>query len=166
MLENALYRDVFTARAGTLRNYDPLVREINALHDSLDRLRETAAIDGETTAAVDQLAASVDRQEELVEQFKSDNALLQNSLAFFGRFSVRLADRADRSLGPAVSAAAAAMLHLTLDTSSAAAREVQDRLDELGETGARASGDSEFRRSLAGARTTCFMTFCPQSITR
>jgi len=33
MLESALYRDVFTARAGTLRNYDPLVREINALHD-------------------------------------------------------------------------------------------------------------------------------------
>src|SRR5258708_5090333 len=51
MLENALYRDVFTARAGTLRNYDPLVREINALHDSLARLRETAAIDSETTAA-------------------------------------------------------------------------------------------------------------------
>jgi DAHL domain len=49
-LENALYRDVFTARAGTLRNYDPLVREINALHDSLARLRETAAIDSETTA--------------------------------------------------------------------------------------------------------------------
>jgi len=26
MLESALYRDVFTTRAGTLRNYDPLVR--------------------------------------------------------------------------------------------------------------------------------------------
>jgi hypothetical protein len=33
MLESALYRDVFTARAGTLRNYDPLVREINELHE-------------------------------------------------------------------------------------------------------------------------------------
>ena len=139
-LENALYRDVFTARAGTLRNYDPLVREINALHDSLARLRETAAIDSETTAALNQLVTSVDRQEELVEQFKSENALLHNSLSFFGRFSVR---PASADLGPAISAAAAAMLHLTLDTSSAAAREVQDRLDGLGNL-ARASGDSEF----------------------
>jgi signal transduction histidine kinase/CheY-like chemotaxis protein len=137
MLENALYRDVFTARAGTLRNYDPLVHEVNALHDSLSRLRETAAIDSETTAALDQLVTSVDRQEELVEQFKSNNALLHNSLSFFGRFGVH---PASSDLGPAISAAAAAMLHLTLDTSSAAAREVQDRLDELGKQ-AGSSGD-------------------------
>lgn len=139
VLENALYRDVFTARAGTLRNYDPLVREINALHNSLARLRETAAIDNETTAVLDQLVTSLDRQEELVEQFKSENALLHNSLSFFGRFSVR---PASSDLGPAISAAAAAMLQLTLDTSSAAAREVQDRLDELGNR-SRSSGDSE-----------------------
>jgi signal transduction histidine kinase len=139
VLENALYRDVFTVRAGTLRNYDPLVREINELRVSLSRLRETAAIDSETAAALDQLAASIDRQEELVERFKSDNALLHNSLAFFGRFSVRPTQSV---LDPAISAAAAAMLHLTLDTSSAAAREVQDSLDELGNR-ARSSGDSE-----------------------
>jgi hypothetical protein len=127
-IENALYRDVFTARAGTLRNYDPLVREIVALRDSLDRLRETAVIDAETAAAVDQLAASVDQQEALVEQFKSNNALLHNSLSFFGRFSAR---PVSSELGPAISSAAAAMLHLTLDTSPAAAGEVEDRLDEL-----------------------------------
>jgi signal transduction histidine kinase/CheY-like chemotaxis protein len=132
MAENALYRDVFTARAGILRNYDPLVRHTNELYDSLDRLREIAAIDVETTAAVGQLAASVRRQEDLVEQFKSVNALLQNSLSLFGRFSVRLAKaQQDGPLGPAVSGAAAAMLRLTLDTSLAAAREVQERLDEL-----------------------------------
>src|SRR5260221_648954 len=130
--------DVFTARAGTLRNYDPLVREINELHESLSRLRETAAIDSETTAALDQLVASVDQQEELVERFKSDNALLHNSLAVFGRFSVR---PVSSDLGPTISAAAAAMLHLTLDTSSAAARDVQDRLDELGNR-ARSSADT------------------------
>jgi signal transduction histidine kinase len=127
-IENALYRDVFTARSGTLRNYDPLVREIAALDRSLARLRGTAAIDAETTAAVDQLSASVGRQEELVERFKSDNALLHNSLAFFGRFGVR---SASADLDPAISAVAAAMLHLTLDTSPEAAREVQDRLDEF-----------------------------------
>jgi signal transduction histidine kinase/FixJ family two-component response regulator len=126
MIENALYRDVFSARAGMLRNYDPLVHEIRALHVCSDRLRQSAAMDSETAAAVGRLTASVDRQEELVEKFKSDNALMHNSLAFFGRFRSKAPD-----LEPAISAAAAAMLNLTLDTSEATAREVQDRLDEL-----------------------------------
>jgi len=144
MIENALYRDVFTARAGTLRNYDPLVHEIKALYDSLDRLRATAAVDAETAAAVDQLAASIGRQEELVEQFKSDNALLHNSLSFYGRFSARLAAS---DLDPAVSAVSAAMLHLTLDTSSEAANEVQDRLDELAKQ-VRPSADGDSVKAL------------------
>ncbi len=128
MIENALYRDVFSARAGMLRNYDPLVREIDALRICRDRLRRTAAMDRETAAAVDRLALSVDRQEGLVEKFKSDNALMHNSLSFFGRFSI--SPKAPE-LEPAISAAAAAMLNLALDTSEATAREVQDRLDEL-----------------------------------
>jgi signal transduction histidine kinase len=132
MAENALYRDVFAARTGILRNYDPLVWHVNELYASIDRLRETVAIDAETTAAVGQLAASVRGQEELVEQFKTVNALLQNSLALFGRFSVRLAtSQQNGAVGSAVSGAAAAMLRLTLDTSPAVAREVKDRLDEL-----------------------------------
>ncbi len=128
MLENALYRDVFSARSGSLRNYDPLVRELDALRDSIDRLRATDAIDAETTAAVEQLATSIDQQEVLVEEFKSKNALLHNSLAFFVRFSAR---PVSPQLDPAVTAAAAAMLQLTLDTSMDATRAVKDRLDEL-----------------------------------
>jgi signal transduction histidine kinase len=131
-LESALHRDVLSARTGTLRNYDPLVQGVNALNDSLDRLRATAAVDTETAAAIERLAATVSRQAELVEQFKSNNALLQNSLAYFGRFSARLAT-SDRNehLVAAVSAAAAAMLHLTLDTSPTAVRDVEIRLDGL-----------------------------------
>jgi signal transduction histidine kinase len=133
-IENALYRDVFTARAGTLRNYDPLVAEINALRNSLDRLHATSAVDLEAQAAVDRLAASVDRQEELVELFKTDNALLHNSLAFFGRLRAR-SDSSDLDL--AITSAAAAILHLTLDTSSSAVHQVQDRLDELDQQASR-----------------------------
>ena len=103
MIENALHRDVLTARAGLLRHYDSLVSEMGALHDVLDRLRKAAAADPEEKAAIDRLAALVDRQEGLVEQFKSKNALLQNSLAYFGLFSARLAT-SDRS-GPLVAAA-------------------------------------------------------------
>ena len=121
MVESALQRDVLSARAGMLRNYDPLVREVTALNELVRRLRDAASVDAEEVAAVDRLAASVNRQEELTEQFKSSNALLQNSLSYFRLFTARLSE-ADRNdpLAPAVSALATAILQLTLDTSSAA----------------------------------------------
>jgi signal transduction histidine kinase len=149
MIENALYRDVFTARAGSLRNYDPIVADINGLRDSLDRLRATASIDADTTAAVERLAASIGRQEDLVEQFKSKNALLRNSLAFFGRFSVQ---PASPDLGPAISGAAAAMLNLTLDTSADTVREVGRRLDDLDNQYRAANGGDSIDALLAHGR--------------
>ena len=62
--KGALYRDVLSARTGMLRNYDPLVREVIALHSSVDRLREAAAGDPEIAAAGDRLASVADQQEE------------------------------------------------------------------------------------------------------
>ena len=114
MIENALYRHVFTARAGMLRNYDPLVEDINNLRESLRRLREMSAADTDALAACDRIATVVERQEELVERFKTDNALLHNSLSFFGRFGVH---PPTPELDSTISAAAAAILHLALDTS-------------------------------------------------
>jgi signal transduction histidine kinase len=149
VLENELYRDIFWARSGILRNYDPVVQAIDGLRDAIDRLRSTSAIDAETKAAVDRLAASVDRQEELVEHFKSENALLHNSLSFFVRFSAR---QASADLNPAISAAAAAMLQLTLDTSSASAQEVKDRLDRLSQQVADRSNASFVEALLAHGR--------------
>ena len=43
--KGALYRDVLSARTGMLRDYDPLVQEVAALHGAVDRLREAAAGD-------------------------------------------------------------------------------------------------------------------------
>jgi signal transduction histidine kinase len=152
-LESTLQRDVLTARAGILRNYDPLVRAVNALNVSLDRLRESAVADAATETAIDQLAASISRQEELVEQFKSDNALLQNSLAYFGSFSARLAaSEPNGPLGQAVSAAGMAMLHLTLDTSPAVVQEVESRLDELSNQPSQSDDSDVFRALLAHGR--------------
>ena len=132
LMEIALHRDVLSARAGLLRNYDPLVRELNALRDALDRLRHNASGDAEEAAAIDRFAAAAAQQEELTEQFKSDNALLQNSLAYFRLLSARLSTSDESSpLAPGVSALTAAMLQLTLDTSPAAARAVADRLKGL-----------------------------------
>jgi hypothetical protein len=107
ILETTLNRDVLSARAGLLRNYDPLVREANALRETLDRLREAAAVDAVTAVAIDRLAASVGQQEAFVEQFKSNNAVLQNSLAYFELYSVRFgASDNDGPLVPAVSGGA------------------------------------------------------------
>ena len=61
MLEIALHRDVLSARAGLLRNYDPLVEEINALRASLGRLRDNASGDGEEAAAIARLVELLDQ---------------------------------------------------------------------------------------------------------
>ena len=67
----------------------------------------------------------------MIEQFKSRNALLQNSFAHFGVLSTRLAASDHGALVAVATKLSAAMLRLALDTSEAAAGEVQDRLDEL-----------------------------------
>ncbi len=130
-LERGLNREVLTARAGLSRNYDALARMTDAYAESLDRLREAAATDSEQSTAVEALAASADRQRDLVEQFKSRNALLRNSFAYFGMFSTRLAASYDRPVAAAASTLSSAMLHLTLDTSLVAVHEVKNRLEQL-----------------------------------
>jgi hypothetical protein len=128
----ALHRDVLSARAGLLRNYDPLVRETDALDAAVARLSAIMTPDATAAAAIDRLAESIARQEAMVEQFKSMNALLQNSLAYFTRFSAAMtAPEQGNTLAPTVSMLAAAMLRLALDTSAASALAVQEQLDEF-----------------------------------
>ena len=129
--ERGISREVLTARAGLSRNYDGLVRLADAYDDTLTRLRETTASNPEESAAVEILAARVRRHQELIEQFKTKNALLQNSFAYFYLFGARLAASDDKAVVAAASALAAAMLHLTLDTSAAAAGEVEAKLEGL-----------------------------------
>jgi len=88
--EAALRGDVLSARAGLLHNYDPLVGEVNELNDALARLQDVQASHPRTVTPIRELAAAVARQEGLTEEFKSDNALLQNSLAYFGLFDMQL----------------------------------------------------------------------------
>jgi len=130
-LERGLNREVLTARAGLSRNYDALARMTDAYAEALDRLREAAGADTEESAAIEVLAARARRQQDLIEQFKSRNALLRNSFAYFGMFSARLAASDDRPVVAATSTLASAVLHLTLDTSPAAVGEVKDRLEQL-----------------------------------
>jgi signal transduction histidine kinase/CheY-like chemotaxis protein len=132
IVEADLHANILSARAGLLRNYDPLVRDTNVLNALMGRLRASLAGDAATEAAVDRLNASVRRQEALTEKFKSNNALLQNSLAYFALYSAEMSlpGQAD-PLAPQVTELDAAMLHLTLDTSPASAAAVQQRLADL-----------------------------------
>ena len=89
--ERGLNREVLTSRVGLSGNYDALVRLTHMMNDALARLREAAGKDSEEVAAIEVLAARAARQEQLIEEFKSKNALLQNSFLYFGTFSTRLA---------------------------------------------------------------------------
>jgi signal transduction histidine kinase/CheY-like chemotaxis protein len=143
-IERALQRDILSARSGMLRNYDPLVREIDGLRAALDELKKDASGNEKEKEAISRLAASIAQQEDMTEEFKSKNALLRNSLAYFGLFSVRLSqvDRDTASL-PGVGALSAAMLQLTLDTSPPNERAVEVQLQGLaGQLSIAADADS------------------------
>ncbi len=126
--ESALRQDILNARAGLLRNYDPINRRMAALHGLLGQLQQQHV----DPKVLQPLAEMVAEQDRLTEQFKSDNALLQNSLALFW-FAERplWKCRAGRALASAMTDLATSMLHLTLDTSAASAGEVEDALNRL-----------------------------------
>jgi signal transduction histidine kinase/AmiR/NasT family two-component response regulator len=146
--EAALHRDVLAARAGLLRNYDPLADEVRTLYASLGRIRSDVANDRASLAAVDRLEASVREQEQAVESFKTDNALLQNSLAYFAMFSGRLDSIAGNDPpAPLVNSLSVAMLRFTLDSSPDNASDVQNRINLLQEQ-AGSFGDDDLIRVL------------------
>jgi signal transduction histidine kinase/CheY-like chemotaxis protein len=130
--DSDLHRDVLSARAGVLHNYDPLVAEVRALYDCIDRLRTAVAHDRELSAAVEQLERTVQEEERLTEEFKTDNALLQNSLAHFQMLSTRLLDEGgNEELGRQTSELATALLRYTMDTSESATSILDGRLARI-----------------------------------
>jgi hypothetical protein len=85
--EASLDRDVLQARAGMLTDYDPLVRSSEEIAAAVLQLRAQAVSEGRDTGPVDRLAAATKIEEKLTERFKSDNALLRNSLSYVGHLS-------------------------------------------------------------------------------
>ena len=131
MTESALRQDLLAARAGLLRNYDPINGKMEALHSMIGNLQQ----EGVSPSVLSPLEGLLGQQDGVVDRFKSDNALLQNSLAYFGNLSGRFdVGTQDGPLDAAVTALAASMLHLVLDTSPAAAADVEDRLAYLTRT--------------------------------
>jgi signal transduction histidine kinase len=132
LAEASLHRDVMQARAGLLGNYDTLGKDLEAMEDVVGRLRSHAKTENIETKSIDRLAAMVGQEEELTERFKSSNALLQNSLSYVGLLSTspEFGIQA-KKLAPAIGALAAAILHLTRDTSADAVAALQERVDQL-----------------------------------
>ena len=128
--EASLLRDVLQARAGLLRDYDPLTRDIDAMEGAVARMRTHAQAEGLDAGPVDRLAASVARQDELTERFKSSNAVLQNSLSYVGLLSASPPFAAqDARLASAGDAVAAAILLVARDASPDALQALRERID-------------------------------------
>ena len=154
LAEASLHRDVLQARAGLLRDYDSFASAAQAMEDAVARLRSYAKAERLDAKPVDRLAAAVVQQEELMERFKTSNALLQNSLSYVGLLSTSPAFLSpDGQLAPATGALAAAILHLSRDTSSDALKALRERIDQFAAQAPTVGPEAEAARAmLAHAR--------------
>jgi signal transduction histidine kinase len=149
LAEASLRRDVLQARVGLLRDYDSFNTAARAMGDAVTRLRSHARAERLDPKPLDRLAAAVAEQEELLERFKTSNALLQNSLTYVGLLSTSPAFLAhDVQLAPATGALAAAILHLSRDTSSDAVRALQERIDQFAQQAPATGPDAESARAM------------------
>jgi signal transduction histidine kinase len=142
--ESGLRENILNARLGLLRDYDPLNQQMTRLHELIDRLREN----GIASAALDPLTEVVDQQDRMTEMFKTNNALLQNALAYFGLLSGRFGLGAnDETIDAAITALSTSILHLMLDPSAASRLQVQAGLDSLAKE-TQTIGDTDLRDGL------------------
>src|SRR6476469_9948050 len=149
LAEASLHRDVLQARAGLLRNYDSLITASKAMEKAVTQLHSYAQTEGLDAGPADRLAAAVAQQEELTERFKSNNALLQNSLSYIGLLSTSPAFGAqDAQLAPATGALTAALLNLRRGTSPDAVRALQERIDQFAAQAPTTGPDAEAARAL------------------
>ncbi len=128
LAEASLDRDVLQARAGLLTNYDPLVRSSERIAAAETELRAQAASEGLDTGPLDRLAAATKIEENLTERFKSDNALLRNSLSYISLLSASPGFN-DRDVR--LRRLARDILLLTLDSSARSQQAVDEGLLEL-----------------------------------
>lgn len=135
----ALQRDVLLARAGLLQNYDPLVASTGNLVAAAAALPGTIEVTSGDERAdferkIGDIVRAVGEQETLVEAFKSDNALLQNSLFYFNHLSGRLTSDDDRhgvDIKAEVGLLTTAMLSFVQAPGLDATRKIEASLDRV-----------------------------------
>ncbi|MGY0571617.1 two-component system VirA-like sensor kinase [Bradyrhizobium sp. RDM12] len=149
LAEASLHRDVLQARTGLLRDYDSLVIAARDMEEAVSRLRAHAQIERLDTGPVDLLGAAVIRQEELMERFKTSNALLQNSLSYIGLLGTSPAFRVhDEHLAAAAAELGAAILYLARDTSADALKALQQRINGFAAQAPAEGPDAEVARAM------------------
>ena len=149
--EDALHRDVLTARAGLLGHYDTLDLHLARMRDALTSIRSHE--DAEGTRHLDALEKHLFRQTSLAESFRSTNAIVQNSLAYFSSFN----GRASASVGQGrvrrnVDQLSSALLQLSLDSSPMAAAELDRSISALAQLCRSRQCGSDTEHLLAHAR--------------
>jgi PAS domain S-box-containing protein len=129
LAEASIGRDVLQARAGLLGNYDVLVKDERAMENALSRIRLHMEAEKLDPKPVDRLAISVTQYGDLIERFKTANALLQNSLSYVGQLST---DPSFGALGdqiaPSATALASAVLRLAGDSSLESSSSLQEQI--------------------------------------
>ena len=130
--EAGLRAAVLESRAGLLRDDDVIDDQMRILQDSVAELHGQARVEPADAPLLDALVRTADADEAALEHFKTDNALLQNSVSYFEVLDSGLARTAgDTQLGSAVTWLGNAVLLLTGDTSGAAQVQMQARLADL-----------------------------------
>ncbi len=132
-----LTREALLARAGLLSNYDSLSTAIHNLSGDLDTLRRQSGVspraESEFRSLIETLAGSVDEKLTLIEYFKSDNALLRNSLLYFvhaAESAFSLGDR-NAAVTAEIGALSRSVLKLTLTPTPTSAEEIRTLLARL-----------------------------------
>jgi hypothetical protein len=133
-----LTRDALLVRATLLPNYDSLARTSADLFRVLETLRrDSSSGSGEIARAVNQpietLGTALQEKVTRLEYFKSDTALVRNSVMYFDHAGHMLRTRAggDRDLIADLGALSHAVLHLMQAPQTSSAQEIQSLLKRL-----------------------------------
>ena len=132
LAEAGLRADVLEARAGLLRDDDVLDQQVRMLLDAAAELRLQARTRASDAALLDRLVATARAEGSAVELFKTDDALLQNSFAYFDVLDTGSAALdGDVHVMEAVAWLGNGILHLIANPSTEAVAEVSRDLETL-----------------------------------
>ncbi|MGB0128197.1 MAG: DAHL domain-containing protein [Rhodocyclaceae bacterium] len=137
-----LTRDVLLARAGLLPNYDSLVLASQQLGEDVATLRAQSQTASDPSARVmlgervDALAGAAQEKLIQVDYFKSDNALLRNSLAYLSHSQALMQTRqgASKAVGDQVLELSRLLLRFVQTPGPELGMEIRSVLDRLSKT--------------------------------
>jgi signal transduction histidine kinase len=136
----ALQRDVLRARAGLLSSYDGLVTSVVSLRTAASGLTELFegprfAEETKLKKLLEELSVAIDRDELLVESFKTRNALLQNSIGVFGQTLTLLHETEDLAVAKALTRASDLsnlMMRFSSSHDDMLKSRIMEKLEQLG----------------------------------